>query len=97
MNKLNNLEVIAEKANLKLKAEVFQFKNESVINVRKENNPYEIRLTEDIEKKLFKIQFPKISMLRVEFVAEIQSGVIHTVYSNQEAVEVLVELYTKKF
>jgi hypothetical protein len=98
MNKqLNNLEVIAEMANLKLKAEVFQFKNESVVNVRKGNNPYEIRLTEDIEKKLFKIKFPKISMLSVEFVAETQRGVIHTVYSNQEAVEVLVDLYIAKY
>lgn len=97
MNKLTNLEVIAKMANLRLGAEVFHEIDNAVVNFQHYYNPHEIRLTEDVEKKVFKIHFPKISMLRVEFLAEEGNGVIHTVYSNQEAVDVIVNLYTTTY
>jgi hypothetical protein len=79
MNKLNNLQIIAEMANLKLKAEVFQVADDSVKNAMLSRNFRRIQLTEDVEKKIYIIHC---------------DGKKETRYSNQEAVDLLIELYT---
>jgi hypothetical protein len=79
MNKLNNLEVISEMANLKLKAEVFQVVDDLVKNAMLLRNFRRIQLTEDVEKKIYIIDF---------------DGKKETRYSNQEVVDLLIELYT---
>jgi hypothetical protein len=80
MNKqLNNLEVIAEMANLKLGSTVFREHDETVINFTHHFNSSEIQLTEDIEKKIYIIDC---------------DGKKETRYSNQEAVDLLIKLYT---
>jgi hypothetical protein len=79
MNKLNNLEVIAAMANLKLKAEVFQVVDNSVKNGMLSPNFRRIQLTEDIEKKMFIIECNDVKLYR---------------YSNQEAVDLIIEIYT---
>jgi hypothetical protein len=79
MNKqLNNLEVIAEMANLKLKAEVFRVVDYSVKNGMLSPNFRRIQLTEDIEKKMFIIECNDVKLYR---------------YSNQEAVDLIIEIY----
>jgi hypothetical protein len=79
MNKLNNLEVIAAMANLKLKAEVFQVVDDSVKNGMLSPNFRRIQLTEDVEKKMFIIECNDVKLYR---------------YSNQEAVDLIIEIYT---
>jgi hypothetical protein len=80
MNKqLNNLEVIAEMANLKLKAEVFQVVDDSVTNVENRFEGNDLNLTENCEKKLFELTI---------------SGHFEICYSIQEAVDLLIYYYT---
>ena len=80
MNKqLNNLEVIAEMANLKLKAEVFQVVDDSVMNVENRFEGNNLNLTENCEKKLFELTM---------------SGHFEICYSIQEAVDLLIYYYT---
>jgi hypothetical protein len=80
MNKqLNNLEVISEMANLKLKAEVFQVVDDSVMNVENRFEGNDLNLTENCEKKLFELTM---------------SGHFEICYSIQEAVDLLIYYYT---
>jgi hypothetical protein len=80
MNKqLNNLEVIAEMANLKLKAEVFKVVDDSVMNVENRFEGNNLNLTENCEKKLFELTI---------------SGHFEICYSIQEAVDLLIYYYT---
>jgi hypothetical protein len=83
MNKqLNNLEVIAEMANLKLKAsviKVFQVVDDSVMNVENRFEGNDLNLTENCEKKLFELTM---------------SGHFEICYSIQEAVDLLIYYYT---
>ena len=80
MNKqLNNLEVISEMANLKLKAEVFQVVDDSVMNVENRFEGNDLNLTENCEKKLFELTI---------------SGHFEICYSIQEAVDLLIYYYT---
>jgi hypothetical protein len=80
MNKqLNNLEVISEMANLKLKAEVFQVVDDSVMNVENRFEGNNLNLTENCEKKLFELTI---------------SGHFEICYSIQEAVDLLIYYYT---
>jgi hypothetical protein len=83
MNKqLNNLQVIAEMANLKLKAsenKVFQVVDDSVMNVENRFEGNNLNLTENCEKKLFELTM---------------SGHFEICYSIQEAVDLLIYFYT---
>jgi hypothetical protein len=83
MNKqLNNLEVIAEMANLKLKAsenKVFQVVDDSVMNVENRFEGNDLNLTENCEKKMFELTM---------------SGHFEVCYSIQEAVDLLIYFYT---
>jgi hypothetical protein len=80
MNKqLNNLEVISEMANLKLKAEVFKVVDDSVMNVENRFEGNDLNLTENCEKKLFELTI---------------TGHFEICYSIQEAVDLLIYYYT---
>jgi hypothetical protein len=76
---MNNLEVIAKMANLKLGKEVFQVLDQTVKNQENRFQGNALKLSENKEKKLYELTI---------------SGHFEICYSIQEAVDLLIYYYT---